>query len=149
MEAAELAGHFKLECRDHDGNRKWTEEVDNLITNNGFDFIVEAVFTNQGSDRMTHIGIGSSNRAAAANQTSLVSQSVRIALSYAHTDGTKVVVLTANFGVNVGTGQVQEIGVFSAANGGTMLSRAVLRTARTKLASDSLLITYTLTLSQQ
>ncbi len=143
-------GRFSITCRDKDGKVKWQEEMDNLIVTNGFDFLLDAAFASSSRPSvMSHVGIGSGSTAASAADTSLGTQLARVAGTYAHTDDTQVATMTAEFVAGTGTGTVAEVGVFNAGNRGTMLARAVLDTARTKAALDSMTVTYTLTLSQQ
>ena len=143
-------GHFSIVCKDEKGNVKWKEEFWNLITTNGFDFVLDAIF--QSTSRpgiMSHVAIGSGTTAAAVGDTALGSELARVAGTYAHTDDTLIATLTGEFAAGTGTGTVAEVGVLNAASGGTMLARALLGTPRTKAALDSMTVTYTLTLSQQ
>lgn len=146
---ADVAGWFALECRGPDGELKWQEDIRNLITNAGFDFIAAAMFASSQPDAMSHIAIGSGATAPAVADTAMQTELARGAANYAHSAGTKVSTLTREFAAGTGTGTVREVGVFNAASGGTMLAHAALGSPRTKGASDSLRITYTFTLSQQ
>ena len=146
---AKFKGHFRLDCFDRNGRQKWMEEIDNLLTNNGFDFIADAMFKASQPGAMTHVAIGSGATAAAANQTALITELARAAAVYAHVAGTKAVTLVVTFAAGTGTGTVREVGVLNAASNGVMLSRATLAVARAKAATDSLQVTYTFTLSQQ
>ena len=143
-------GHFLLLCLDEEGELKWKESIDNDITNAGFDFLLDAGFVSSSRPAvMSHVGIGSGTTGFVASQTALATQLARESGTYAHTAGSKIATMSANFSAGTGTGTVGEVGVFNAATGGTMLSRALLATAKTKDALDTLTVTYTLTLSQQ
>lgn len=149
MEKGKLYGRFDMVCRSADGSIKWRESFENLITRNGFDFMADVMFNSSRPSIMSHVAIGSGSTAAADSQTELVTELARESGVYAHTDNTKVSTLTATFAAGTGTGTIREVAVLNAAAAGTMLSRALLGAARTKAVADSLVVTYTFTLSQQ
>jgi hypothetical protein len=92
------------------------------------------------------MGVGSNSTAAAAGDTDLGT----LLGSREALDSTTVtnnqIVFVASFEANDGTGTIEEAGVFNAATGGTMLCRVLTGTI-TKSASDTLTITWTITLS--
>ena len=143
-------GRFDLECFDAAGALQWDESIDNLITDGGFDWISGVMFAPTSRPVIiSYVAIGSGTTAATAADTTLETELARGQGVYAHTTGTKVATLTEEFAAGTGTGTVAEVGTFNLAAAGVMLSRAILGTARTKAAEDSLRVTYTFTLSQQ
>ena len=120
----------------------------NLITNAGFDFIADVLGKPAQPSELSHIGIGTGSRAAAAGDAALQSQTARVAAAYAHDAGTKVFTLESVFPAGTGTGNIREVAAFNAAAGGTMFNRIVFAAgdAVNKTAEDSLRETLTFTL---
>ena len=97
---------------------------------------------------MSHIGVGSGNRAAASTDTTLQTQLARVAAAYNHTDNTKAFSLESTFAAGTATGTVREAGVFNGSSGSAvMLNRVVLGAAVNKGAADTLIQTFTFTFS--
>jgi len=91
------------------------------------------------------MAIGSGTTAAAAAQTTLVTELGRVALGSGTATGTKVTYV-ANFPAGTGTGAVTEAGVFNAVSAGTMLCRTVFAVVN-KGADDAMSITWEITVS--
>jgi len=147
-EALTLKGAMTAVLTKADGTVE-TRYKDNIIVNAGFDFIADAI--GKVSSRpgcMNHIAVGTGTTAAAATQTALVEEMTggRLAATYAHTAGTKVFTLTANFNAGVATGAITEVGAFNAATGGTMFDRLTFAVIN-KGALDTLAVTLTFTMS--
>lgn len=120
---------------------------DNIIVNAGFDLICDCL--GKAASRpavISHIGVGTGTTAAAAAQTTLVTQLIRQAATYAHTAGTQVFTMDTTFAAGVATGAITEAGVFNAASGGSMLDRVVFPVIN-KGVDDTLQVTFTFTLS--
>lgn len=141
-----LRGHLRLELRGPDGQLKASADADNLIVNNGFDFICDAIANSGRGAVMGYIAVGTDTTAASAAQTALIAETARVATSYAHTTGTKIFSVAATFGAGTGTGALTEAGVLNAASSGTLLDRVTF-SAINKGAGDSLTATFTFTLS--
>jgi hypothetical protein len=141
-----IHGHLRLDLFGPDGKLKQSVEKDNIIVNNGFDFICDAIGNSSRGAVMGYISIGTSATAPGATQTALLAEAARVAASYSHTSATKVLTLVSSFAAGTGTGALTEAGVLNASSAGTLLNRVTFSTIN-KAAGDSLTATYTLTLS--
>jgi hypothetical protein len=145
-EAMQLHGAMTLIVRRADGAIE-TVHRDNIIVNVGFDFISDAI--GKASSRpavMGYIALGTGTTAAAATQSTLVTELDRNVATYAHTAGTKTFTFTADFPAGDATGAITEAGVFNAASGGIMLDRVVFPVVN-KGVDDSLTAVFTFTMS--
>ena len=121
----------------------------NLIVDSGFDFIANAMGLSSGRpDVLSHIAIGSGTTAATAADTTLESELARVACTYAHTAGTKVLTFTSTFGAGIGTGAITEAALFNDATTGDMYDRVVFA-VKNKEADDVLVQQFIITLSEQ
>ena len=140
-----LSGEVTLVLKDSNGNVKQTQTIKNLVVNAGLNFITSRM-QNTSKDIMSHMGLGSGTVAAAAGDTDLGSLlGSREALD---TDvvNANALIYVCTFEAGDATGAVTEAGIFNAASGGDMLCRTVF-SAVNKAASDSLAITWVVTLS--
>lgn len=130
-------------------NGQVVREFDNLIVDGGFDAIAAALGDSSPARpaAFNYIAVGTDGTAAASGNTALGSQLARKAATYAHTAGTKVWTLTVTFEAGEATGAIMESGVFNAAAAGNMLSRQTFAVVN-KAATDTLVVTWTYTLSQ-
>lgn len=118
---------------------------ENMVVTLGKQWIAKRM-ANQGTVA-THIGIGSSATAAALGDTALGAQLARVAMSVAGgTVSGATVTYSATFGAGVGTGTVQEAGLFDAATAGTLIARTAGNVI-TKLANDVLTINWSITIN--
>lgn len=140
-----LKGRVHIVLTDSMGNIKVDRESDNLIVTVGKAFVASALITVP-SISFTHMAIGTSTTAPALGQTALVgSELARVATT--NTNPTSVTTqFVGNFGSGIGTGTIEEAGLFSAASAGSMFSRYLTGTF-TKGATDTLAITWTITVS--
>jgi hypothetical protein len=146
QESMQLSGAMTLIVARANGEFE-TVHKDNLIVNVGFDFIADVI--GKAASRpnvMGYIALGTGTTAAAATQSTLVTELDRNAATYAHTAGTKTFSFTADFPAGDGTGAITEAGVFNAASGGIMLDRVVFPVVN-KGADDSLTAVFTFTMS--
>lgn len=136
-------GNLVIELFDQSGNLKERVELKNLVVNTGLAFMAQRLIGTPTA--MSHMGIGTSNTAAAATQTDLVASSVRVALTSSTNVTTTVTNDTARyvatFSAGSGTGAIQEAGIFNASTAGTMLNRVVFAVIN-KGALDSMTITW-------
>lgn len=126
-------------------NDEIIQEVDNLVVTTGKNYVASRM-KDATATAMSHMAVGSSNTAAAAGQTALVSEIARVALT-STTLNNNDVVYVGTFGAGTGTGTLNEAGILNASSGGTMLCRVVFSGAVSKSGSDSMTITWTVTAS--
>lgn len=144
-EKLKVKGRFTLVLKDSKGRVKARREVDNLITNNGFDAICAQISGTVGN-AFDYIAIGTGTTAASASDTTLETEVARAQATYAHTTETKTFTLAYTFGAGVGTGPITESGILNASSGGTLLCRQVFD-AINKLADDTLEVTWSFSVS--
>lgn len=140
-----LSGRVHIVLTDSVGNIKVDKESDNLIVTVGKAFVASALITVP-SISFLYMAIGTSNTAAAITQTALVgTELARVATT--NSNPTSVTTqFVGSFGSGVGTGTIEEAGLFSAASAGSMFSRYLTGTFA-KGATDTLAITWTITVS--
>ena len=120
---------------------------DNIIVNAGFDFICNSIGLSASRPGvMSYIAVGTGTTAAAVTQTSLVTETLRKAATYAHTAGTKVFTMTATFLPGEATVAITEAGVLNAASAGTLMDRVVFSVIN-KGADDTLTCQFQFTLA--
>lgn len=148
----QLHGRLDVMLYDEFGNLKDERHFDNLIVDSGFEGVAYRIAPHDGTaatNPWNYIAIGTGTTAPAAGDTGLSgSQLARIQDTQATYTATpsKQLQLQATFGAGVGTGTVSESGLFDASSGGSMLARQTFTTI-TKGASDTLTVTWTITLS--
>lgn len=152
VQSLQFHGRLDVMLYDEYGNLKDERHFDNLIVDTGFEGVAYRIAPHDGtatSDPWNYIAIGTGTAAPAADDTALAG--VELArlqdstATYTTTSG-KQLQLQVSFGPGVGTGNVAESGLFNAVSGGNMLARQTF-TEITKGASDTLTITWTITLS--
>ena len=140
-----LTGRVHMVLTDSMGNIKVDRESNNLIVTVGKAFVASALITVP-SISFLYMAVGTSTTAAAIGQTALVgSELARVATT--NTNPTSVTTqFVGSFGSGVGTGTIEEAGLFSAASAGSMFSRYLTGTFA-KGATDTLAVTWTITVS--
>ena len=139
-----ITGHVRLELRGPDGELKESREVDNMVVDTGKAHIADRLSTTPGGAAMGWMALGTGSVAPALANTALGTETDRNATT-SITDATNVVTYVANWAAGDGTNAaITEAGIFNAASVGTMLARATF-TAINKGASDTLAITWTVT----
>lgn len=114
------------------------------ITTAGRNAIAAAIVS---SNLITHLGVGNSSTAFAIGQTDLVGASkTRKAVDATPGVATNVITAVATFGNGDANHAWDEVGAFSAATAGTMLSRVVIALG-TKTSASTWVLTYSLTLT--
>lgn len=151
-QSLQLHGKLDVLLYDEFGNLKDERHFDNLIVDAGFEGVAYRIAPHDGSVTpgapWNFIAIGTGSTAPAAGDTALVSELDRlndIQAAYTTTSG-KQLQLQVSFGPGQGTGNIAESGLFNAGSGGDMLARQTF-TAISKGASDTLTVTWTITLS--
>lgn len=144
-----VSGLVNFKLVDSTGNTKQNIVVPNLIVTSGLNHITArlnatAAATNT---QMTHMALGFSSTAVTLADTTLGSQAGRVALITAGgTVSNNSITYTALFEAGTATGNIVEAGIFNASTSGTMLCRTVFPVI-SKLAGDSLAVTWTITIS--
>jgi len=124
-------------------NGEVVREIPNLVVTAGKNWVADRM--NDANTVMTHMAVGTGTTAAAAGQTTLVSEAARGALT-STTVTNNAIAYVETFAAGTGTGALTEAGIFDAASGGDMLCRTVFSVVN-KGSSDSMTITWTITVS--
>lgn len=143
-DGGKLKGRVGIKLIDESGNIKHEQDVNNLVVNNGLNFILEAM-NGDTSDIMDFIAIGSGTSSAAAGDTALQTEVTRVQMS-SRSIASNVISFSASYGAGVGTATISEAGIFDAASAGDMLCRVQFGSI-VKEAADSLVINWDLTLT--
>lgn len=133
-----LKGKLKIALND-----EVVKEVDNLVVTAGKNYVADRMKNN--STVMGYMAVGTGTTAAAAGDTTLASESDRNALTSTTVTNNEVAYV-GTWAAGDASVAITEAGLFSASSGGTMLARTVF-SAVNKGASDSLTITWTITVS--
>lgn len=141
-----LKGRLDIVVTSEDGVVKQEESVENLVVTTGKNFVASRM-AGTSSSVMSHMAIGTDSTAASAGDTSLGSESARVALTSTTVNNNDVVyVATFPAGTPSSAAAVTEAGIFNASSGGTMLCHTVFSVIN-KGTSDSLTITWTVSAS--
>ena len=138
-----LSGWVIWELRNAAGVLLFRDEGPNLVVDDGLELIADLLIG--GGTAPTHMAIGSDGTAPDPGDSALGSELTRVAFTSA-TAVAAVVTWVGTFGAGVGTGTVEEAGIFNATPAGMLLCRTI-HGAFAKAAGDTLTITWTLTLS--
>lgn len=141
-----LKGRLDIVVTTPDGTIKDTKRVDNLVVTTGKNFVASRMAGTSASV-MSHMSIGTGSTAADAADTTLGSESARVALT-STTVNNNDVVYVATFPANTPTSAaaITEAAIFNASTSGSMLCRTVFSQIN-KATADSLSITWTVTAS--
>lgn len=115
--------------------------VDNLVVSTGKQFFSSRAVGN--TTPMQHMALGSDGSQPVVTNTTLGAEIARVVLSTATANANQVT-YTASFVGGVGTGAIQEIGIFNSATNGIMLARTVFPVVN-KAAGDSLDVSWVIT----
>jgi len=141
-----LKGRLDIVVTSEDGVVKQKESVENLVVTSGKNFVASRM-AGTSSSVMSHMAIGTGSTAAAVGNTTLGSESARVALtSTTVTDNDVVYVATFPANTPSSATAVTEAAIFNASTNGTMLCRTVFSVIN-KSASDSLTVTWTVSAS--
>lgn len=144
-DAIKLSGWVKCELKDVHGRIKDAWEDHNLVVTAGKNFLATWLATaTQSTKFMPYVAIGSGSTSPQAIDTTLGTELARAAGTI--TSATNVYQNAASYAAGVGTGTIAEVGLFSASSAGTMFARQTF-TARPKDATDTLTVTWSITLS--
>jgi len=129
-------------------NGKVVREVNNLITNAGFEAMSGLLLTDIGGTAFDYIAIGTGTTAAAVTDTALESEVMRVAGTGTQTTTTvtnDTAHLECEFAITSNM-SITEAGMLNAASGGTLLNRQTF-TAIDVVDGDTLIIKYNVTFS--
>ena len=137
-----LTGHVTVEI-----NGKVVQEIPNLVVTAGKEHVVSRL--NDASDSvMTHMAVGTGSTAAAAGDTTLGTESARVALTSSTVSGATITyVATFPAGTPSTLTALNEAGIFNASSGGTMFCRTVFAGVVNKDTADAMAITWAITAS--
>lgn len=147
-EKIKATGLVKFELFDENGQLKEQQEK-NLVVDSGLAYIASRM-VGVANNVMSHMAVGTGATAAADANTTLGTESARVAL-----DSTTIVTTTvtndsvqyvATFNPGTATAAITEAGLFNAASAGTMLCRTVFSVIN-KGALDTLKITWKVTVA--
>lgn len=144
LENIEVTGELYIEVRNEFNEIIDTRYVPNLVVTTGRNWIIGRM-TGTPPAVMSHMAIGSNNTAPAVDQTTLLNQLARVALSSTNSTG-NTITYTALFNAGVGTGSLVEAGIFNGPTAGTMLARTTFGVL-TKAAGDIVTITWAITIN--
>jgi hypothetical protein len=144
QDSLKLSGRVGIVLRDKDGNIIEEQTTENLVVNDGLNFICSRM-EGTSQDVMSHMAVGTDNTAVAAGDTTLGTELARVALT-STTVSTNTIEYVASYSAGTGTGALVEAGIFNAASAGDMLC-SVRFDVINKAAADSMTITWTITLT--
>jgi hypothetical protein len=119
------------------------QKTNNLVVTAGKDWVADRM--NDVNTVMTHMALGTGTTAAAAGDTTLVTELDRNVLT-STTVVNNTIAYACTWAAGDGTGAITEAGIFDASTGGDMLARTVFSVVN-KGAADSITITWTITIS--
>jgi len=125
-------------------NDEIVQETKNLVVTAGKNFVASRM-KDTSKAAMTHMSVGTGTTAAAAGNTTLVSETDRNALTSTTVTNNEIAYV-ATWAAGDATAALTEAGIFNASSGGDMLCRTVFSVVN-KGASDSMTITWTVTVS--
>jgi len=146
-EGIPVRGHIRFVLFDESGTAVHETECHNLITDLGEAYIADQL-SDGGVTAMSHMAIGDSS-GQVKTDTTLANETARVALD-STTQGTSGddndVIYVATFPAGTGTGTVSEVGILNAASVGTLFNYSDQFESFTKGASQSAVVTITVTI---
>ena len=142
-ETIKAKGTLSLVLTDEFGNIK-SQQEENIVVAVGLAYIASRM-KDATATVMSHMSIGTGATATALSQTALTTEIARVTLGSTtittNQQANDSVTYAATFNPGVGTGSIQEAGIFNAASAGTMLARTQFGVI-TKGSLDTLTITW-------
>ena len=128
-------------------NGKVVQEIPNLVVTSGKQHAV-ARLKDATATAMSHMAAGTGSSATSAGDTTLGTESARVALTSSTVSG-ETVTYVATFPANTPSTltALNEAGIFNASSGGTMLCRTVFAGVINKDTSDAMSITWAISAS--
>lgn len=144
-----LKGTYELTCISSSGDIKWVQKADNIVTNAGKAQLA-LLCVDATAVPFTYIAVGTSSTAVSATDTTLNAEITDTGLQRVSATVTRVTTSVTNDTYRAsttftatGSKTIEEVGIFNAASGGTMLSHA-LTTSKSVANTDQLSVVYTL-----
>ena len=125
-------------------NDEVVRDIDNLVVTTGKGYVASRM-KDATATAMSHMAVGAGATAAAAGDTTLGSESARVALTSSTVSGA-VITYVATFHAGTGTAALTEAAVLNASSSGTMLCRTVFAVVN-KSANDSMSVSWSVTAS--
>jgi hypothetical protein len=149
IDTMKATGKVNVVLKDEHGNVKKDFTVNNLVVDDGLDFIAGRMKNTGGGHtiptEMSHMAIGTDNTATTSGDNALGVEVGRTALtSSTVTDNS--IAYVATFPAGTGTAALTEAGILNASTNGTLLCRTVFNVIN-KGAADTMTITWTITIS--
>lgn len=139
-----LKGFVVAEVFDAEGNLKASERSENLILTAGRNMIADRLLASPSLGVPTHMGVGTSGTAPAVGDTTITSET-RVALTSKTRGANNIVTFVGDWAAGQATATLQEVGLWDASSGGTLVGRATF-TSIAKGANDTLKVTWTWTI---
>ena len=141
-ETIQVKGRLHIERRNAAGELVEVRDINNLVVTLGKNFIASRM-NGTTPAVMPHMAVGTSGTAAALGDSALGGEVGRVALTPSVTNN--VVSYSGVFGPGVGTGALQEAGIFNASSAGTLLARSTFPVLN-KAAGDTVTIAWSVTI---
>jgi len=122
-------------------NDKVIRQVPNVVVALGKNYVASRMKDNSASV-MSHMAIGTGSQSAVESDTTLNTETARVALISSIVQDNKIT-FRATFSAGTGTGLIKEAGLFDASSSGRMLCRTVFQESN-KQSLDSMSIVWTL-----
>ena len=119
--------------------------VPNLVVLTGKSYIASRI-VDANTPIMGHMAVGSNSTTPIVEHTTLGNELGRAEITSAATGNNNVITYVATFPPGIGTGELQEAGIFNGPVDGIMLARTVFNVI-TKDVSDTITITWVITVS--
>ena len=116
-------------------------EVPNIVVNTGKNYTASRISGNSPTP-MSHMAIGTGTSTPLVGDTTLESELSRVAFSSSDVSD-NTIIFRASYGPGVGTGAINEAGIFNAGSGGIMLCRTTFQTSN-KDSTDEMSIVWTI-----
>ena len=142
IEEIEITGIVDITLYSFDGKVKHQETINNLVTTAGKNFIVRKIISD--SEEISSIGIGSGTTVATLSDSDLESVLANepVRFQFIDTVETNILFNVTTFEENVGTGTINEVGLFSDSSPQNLLCRTVVTTPFVKDATDYLNVSW-------
>lgn len=138
-------GRLYIQLLDANGKVKESRDIPNLVVTYGLNLIAQRLVSGS-SAVLSHMAVGTSNTPGPAlTQTALQAQvNPRVALTSSIVTASSIT-YTTSFGAGTCTGLLTEVGLFNDTTLSQMFARSIF-TAIDKTASDTLMVTWTITI---